>query len=728
MTTLADWCSKRRWFVVTGWGVLLVGLLAAVVLAGARFTDATSMPATEAATATELLGQGAPPTEATESGKIVWHTDGTTVRDPDVQRTFTSMMDEIAATPGVQSVTSPYTGAGTTQIDPASTTAFATVTFDAGSDAIDSARSSAESARSDSVDVEVGGQAFAVQPGGGSHVTEGLGIVLAFVVLLLVFRSLWAAALPIITGLVGVATSLLVVVLASNILDIAATALTMGALIGLGVGIDYALFIVNRYRSALTSGESVRDSISTAVTTSGRAVVFAGLTVVIALLGMIVVQFGILTTMAQAAAVTVVFTVVAAITLLPALLAILGDRVLSTSGRKVYRGQVQPVTHTTGARTVWQRWASVVLNSPGRIALAATAVMVVVAAPVTMMHVGSADASSDPLGSPSNSYYQVMSNGFGEGIDAPIVLAAQTPNAASVAAFADMTAGLSSLDNVASVSPATAGADGTSSATVIPGTSAQATETTDLVDMLRTQIIPGAESGTDLQVYVGGVSASDIDISDALLDKLPVYLVLVALLGFLLLAVAFRSILMPLIGAVSNIFTLLTGLGAITAIFQFGWGTELLGVGAAAPVEFLVPILIVGVMFGLSMDYQVFLVSRMHEEWDRTGDHERSIRIGIGETGRVIATAATIMLCVFASFGFSGERIVAAIGIGLAVAVLLDAFVVRLTVMPALLKLVGPRAWAYPRWADRLTPNLSIEGPSRNDTVDEDYLLETATK
>lgn len=726
MTGLARWCSNRRWFVLAGWGVLLVGLLAGVVLAGAKFTDATSMPATESATATELLSAGAQTGRATESGKIVWHADGTTVRDPAVQQTFTSVIDEISAMPGVISVTSPYADAGAAQIDPAATTAYASVTFDKDADSIETATELAESARSDSVDVEVGGQAFTAQPG-GSHVTEGLGIVLAFVVLLLVFRSVWAAALPIITGIVGVATSLLLVVLASNVMNIAVTALTMGALIGLGVGIDYALFIVNRYRAALTSGKSVRDSVATAVTTSGRAVIFAGLTVVIALLGMVVVQFGILTTMAQAAAVTVVFTVVAAITLLPALLSILGDKVLSKSARRIHRGEMPPVTDTADKQTVSQRWASVVLNSPKRLALAATAVMVVVAAPVMMMQVGSADASSDPVGSPSNSYYRTMSGGFGEGIDAPIVLAAQTPDAASAAAFADMTAGLTSLDNVVSVSPATAGADGTSSATLVPGTSAQATETNDLVDTLRTQIIPDAESGSDLQVFVGGASASNMDISDALLDKLPIYLVIVALLGFILLAVAFRSILMPLIGAISNIFTLLTGLGAITAIFQFGWGTELLGVGAAAPVEFLVPILIVGVMFGLSMDYQVFLVSRMHEEWTHTTDHERSIRVGVGETGRVIATAATIMLCVFASFGFSGERIVAAIGIGLAVAVLLDAFVVRLTLMPALLKLVGPRAWAYPKWADRITPNLSIEGPPEMDTARKERLLEVMT-
>jgi RND superfamily putative drug exporter len=346
--------------------------------------------------------------------------------------------------------------------------------------------------------------------------------------------------------------------------------------------------------------------------------------------------------------------------------------------------------------------------------LLALLVIVTLAAPVASMRVGDADASSDPAGSPARAYYELMADGFGPGFDASLLLVARTPDAASARAFTTLVSRLATVDGVASVAaaPVTAG-QRIAVATVVPATSAQTAETTDLVGILRDDVIPAAESGTGLRVYVGGTTATSIDISAALMDKLPLYLGLVAVLGFLLLAVAFRSLLVPLVGALTNVATIFVGLGAVTAIFQFGWGAELLGVGSGAPVMYLVPVIIVGVMFGLSMDYQVFLVSRMHEEWTHTRDNLRAVRTGVAETGQVIAAAALIMLCVFASFGFSGERIVSAIGIGLGIAALVDAFVVRLTLVPALMRLIGRANWWYPRWAGRITPRLSVEGAAQ---------------
>jgi RND superfamily putative drug exporter len=311
-----------------------------------------------------------------------------------------------------------------------------------------------------------------------------------------------------------------------------------------------------------------------------------------------------------------------------------------------------------------------------------------------------------------------MAPAFGEGFEAPLLLVAQTPDDPSRQAFADLTAGLQHVDNVAGVVASPAAPDqAISVVTVTPGTSAQTEATEDLVHNLRDNVIPAAESDTGLQVLVGGPTASSIDLSDALMSKLPIYVGLIALLGFLLLVLAFRSFLIPLLGAISNIATILVGLGALTATFQFGWGTALLGVGSGAPVSYILPVLIVGIMFGLSMDYQVFLISRMHEEWEHTHDNKRAIRVGVRETSQVIATAAAIMFCVFASFGFSGERIVSSIGIGLALAVVVDAFIVRMTLMPALMTLAGKRNWYFPRWADRITPRVSIEGPGESPAV-----------
>jgi RND superfamily putative drug exporter len=712
---------RRRTVVVTAWIALLIGLAAAVVSAGTGFTDTTNVPDSDSATGYSLIARAGGPQAAAlsaDSGTIAWQTTGVSIDDPSVKQQVSTALADIAALPDVTGVSSPYSDMGGEQVDSTTNTAFATVDFIKDSDT-DAASDIAKDLQTPTIDVQMGGDAFSVQPGGGSHITEVIGIVAAFALLLLVFRSVWAALLPILTGIMGVGTSLLAVMLISHVLDMSATSLTMGALIGLGVGIDYALFIVHRHRTALMNGHSVRDSIAQAVGTSGRAVIFAGLTVVIALLGMFVVNLSILTGMSRAAALTVLFTVATAITLLPALLAMLGTRVLSKKQRAALAAGDPNSAESKG---VAARWAALVQASPVKFAALAAVLIGVVAAPVVALQVGTADSSSDPAGSPGNSYHQMMAEGFGDGFDAPILLVAQAPDDASKQVFTDYTQTVSGLPDVADVvaDQQSAGSE-ILVATVTPASSGQQEATNDLVADLRA----GAPEG--LNVHVTGSVASNIDMADALMSKLPLYLGLIALLGFLLLAMAFRSVLVPLLGAVSNLFTILVGLGAITAVFQFGWGSELLGVGGGAPIEYLVPVLIVGVMFGLSMDYQVFLISRMHEEWTTTGDSRAAVRVGVGETGRVIAAAATIMLCVFASFGFSGERIVAAIGIGMAIAVVLDAFVIRLILMPALMTLIGSKVWWFPSWAERITPRVSIEGPV-NTGASDDRLLESEVR
>ncbi|GAA2519745.1 MMPL family transporter [Winogradskya humida] len=707
MTSLARWCSRWRFAVLGGWIVALVALAVVTLSAGTAFTDSTNLPDSEPAKAYSLLAQGS--SADTEQGTIAWRTTGAGIDDDAVQRRITAMLDEVAALPGVESVVSPYGKAGAAQISAGSDTAYAIVVLDRDADTGPIIEAASDAAGG-TVAVTTGGAAFTEQPG-ASHGTEAVGILAALAILLLVFRSGWAAALPIVTGLVGVAASLLLVMLGSHVVDLAATSLTMGALIGLGVGIDYALFIVNRYRKAVQGGASGPDAIAKSLDTSGRAVAFAGATVIVALLGMRVVNLGILTGMSQAAAVTVAFTVAAAITLLPALLAILGPRVLPRSARlsQPAGGFLTRFSRPVHRAGFAERWAALVQRAPLRLGSLAVVVIVALALPVTALRVGDADASSDPAGTSSHAYYEMMSQGFGDGFDATLLLVSPTPGTA----FTALVKRLPSVPGVASVKAVPA-QNGIAVATVTPATSAQTAETSDLVATLRNDVIPASGA----EVYVGGTTATSIDLSGALMSKLPLYLGLIALLGFLLLAVAFRSLLVPLVGAISNVATIAVGLGVVTAIFQWGWGTELLGVGTGAPVMYLIPVLIVGIMFGLSMDYQVFLVSRMHEEWTHTHDNHRAVRTGVAETAVVIAAAATIMLSVFASFGFSGERIVSMIGIGLAIAVLVDALVVRLTLIPALMTLLGRANWYFPRWADKLTPKVSIEGPAPAETRD----------
>jgi RND superfamily putative drug exporter len=718
MSKLASWCVRWRWVVLSTWIAVILGLGAGVGIAGSGFTDATDIPDSESATAYALLadaGIGADDGGA-EAGRVVWHSGTLAVNDPALQARAADMLDAVAAIPGVQSVSTPYGADTVGQISADGHTAYAAVVVD-GAD-LDQIRSAVDGLADTTTQVAAGGQAFYEPPAAGG-VTEGIGILAALVLLLLVFRSWWAAILPIVTGIAGVAVSLLLVILGSHAIDLSSTSITMAALIGLGVGIDYALFILNRHRKALMAGASVPDAIRTALNTSGRAVLFAGLTVMIALGCMFVVGMSILTGMAMAAALTVLLTMAAAVSLLPALMAMLKLKVLSKKQRRALAGgTTQQLKHLAAAAvkpTLAGGWAAMVQHSPRLAAAGALVVIGLLAVPVLSMRVGDADASSDQAGTTTREYYDLSASAFGDGFDAPLLMVAQTPDASSAAAFGQLVAELPAVPNVAGVvAPRPSPGQAISVATVTPGSSAQTEATQDLVHQLRDTVIPVAESGTALQVHVGGAAASSIDLADALMSKLPIYLGLIAVLGFLLLVLAFRSLLIPLVGAISNIATILVGLGALTAIFQFGWGTSLLGVGSGAPVSYILPVLIVGIMFGLSMDYQVFLISRMHEEWEHTHDNKRAVRVGVRETGQVIAAAAAIMFCVFASFGFSGERIVASIGVGLAIAVLVDAFVVRMTLIPALMTMIGRRNWYFPRWADRIIPRISIEGPTEN--------------
>ena len=552
-----------------------------------------------------------------------------------------------------------------------------------------------------------------------------MGIALAFVVLLFVFRAVWVAALPIITAVVGVGTSAVAVILLSHVITLSDTTLTLGSLIGLGVGIDYALFIVNRHRANLMAGMGVAESIAKSLNTSGRAVVFAGLTVVVALLGMLTLNVGIINGMAIGAAVTVVLTVLAAVTLLPALLGMIGPRVLS-------RGELRQLTCGTGVFGTWTgwwgRWAARVQSHPKALGLVALAVLAALALPTLSLRLGASDDGNLPTTSTNRQAYDMIADGFGPGFNGPLVLSVQAPTPADKAAETKLVTALEQVDGVASTSAAPM-KDGQTVGviSVVPTSSPQSAATSDLIHRLRHDVIPKAEQGTSMKVYVGGVTASNDDFASVLMSKLPVFVLVIAALGFLLLTVAFRSLLIPAVGAVLNILSIGVAFGAIVVVFQYGFGASLLGLGAAGPIESIVPILVVGIMFGLSMDYQVFLVSRMREEWAHTGDSRRAVRVGQAETGKVIAVAATIMVCVFGSFVFGGMRVISEFGLSLAVAVALDALLIRMVVVPALMHLCGRANWWLPRRLDQALPRVSVEGPADQPTPSSDPVREPQT-
>ncbi|KFG03927.1 MULTISPECIES: MMPL family transporter [Streptomyces] len=711
MSSLARWCHRHRLAVVLVWVGLLLVLGAGVGAAGSAFGNSPISQDTDSARATALL-QKASDSAAGKSGRVVWQLNGGKVTEPAAERTMTSALKDIADAPGVAAVTSPYTSAGKGQISEDGRTAYATVAFDEDvPDArIDHVKDLATEAGTDSLHIALNGQAFTVNPKPNA-VADAMGIILAFIVLLFVFRAVWVAALPIITAVVGVGTSAVTVILLSHVITLSDTTLTLGSLIGLGVGIDYALFIVNRHRGNLMSGMSVADSVAKSLNTSGRAVVFAGLTVVVALLGMLTLNVGIINGMAIGAAVTVVLTVLAALTLLPAMLGLIGPRVLSRRERGTAAGRTR--TRSAGRAGVWGRWAERVQARPRALGLVALAVLTALAFPALSLRLGASDDGNLPTASTNRQAYDMIADGFGPGFNGPLVLAVQAPAPTDKAAAARLVTALGEVDGVAGVAAAPM-KDGQSVGviSVVPTTSPQSAATSDLIHHLRDDVIPRAERGTSMTVYVGGVTASNDDFASVLMGKLPLFVLVIAALGFLLLAVAFRSLLVPAVGALLNILSIGVAFGAIVVVFQYGYGAGLLGLGSAGPIESFVPILVVGIMFGLSMDYQVFLVSRMREEWAHTGDSARAVRVGQAETGKVIAVAATIMVCVFGSFVFGGMRVISEFGVSLAVAVAADALLIRMIVVPALMHLCGKANWWLPRRLDRALPNISVEGPA----------------
>ncbi|MFJ6557328.1 MMPL family transporter [Streptomyces luteogriseus] len=713
MAALARWCVQRRLLSVLLWLLAFAGVAAGAAVAGTTYSNDYQVPGTESGRATELLHEGFPQLGG-DSDTVVWHTTSGSVRAADVEQTMSRTLDRIENLPGVASVTGPYDGPGTGRVSEDGRTAYASVTFDEQAEDIAKGEAqavvdTAKSAETDGLQVELGGSAVALTESSGGHVAEIVGVIVAAVVLFLAFGSLAASLLPIATALVGVGTAYAGIVLLGHAMTVADFAPMLGMLIGLGVGIDYALFIVTRHRRGLKRGLSVTEAATNAVATTGRAVVFAGATVCIALLGMLILQLSFLNGVAIAASLTVILTVAASVTLLPALLSFIGMRALSRRERRRLAEHGPEPEVPTGFAA---RWSAFVERHPKLLGAVALVVMAVLALPTFSLHLGTSDQGNGPKTATTRQAYDLLADGFGPGVNGPLTLVTKVDGADDKLALDNLDGTLRATDGVASVTPVTFDSGGhTAYLTVVPESSPQSQRTSDLVDRLRGEVLPRAESGTSLDVQVGGMTAGYDDFADVIVSKLPVFVGVVIGLGCLLLLLAFRSIGIPLKAAAMNVAAVASAFGVVVAIFQWGWGSELLGLGSAGPIEPFLPVIMVSVLFGLSMDYQVFLVSRMYEEWLETGDNRRAVRVGLAETSRVINSAAVIMISVFLAFVLSGDRVIAMFGIALAAAVALDAFVLRTLLVPALMHLLGGANWWLPRWLDKRMPRISIEPP-----------------
>jgi putative drug exporter of the RND superfamily len=711
MTALARWCFRHKFRVLGLWVAALFVIGGLSASAGSGYTDSFSLPGTESTTALNLLTANFD-TEATDTNQVVFAAADVTA--PATRARITKTLDTIAKGPHVDRVDSPFArGAAARQVSKRRDVAFANVHMD-GEQAIadvpksayDKLIATAEDARGDGLKVELGGpgiQQATQQPGGGP--SEFIGFIAAGVVLALAFGSLWATLLPLFTAVLALGCGLSLTGLLAHAIDIATFSPTLATLIGLGVGIDYSLFVVTRHRNAIIAGREPEAACARALNTSGRAVLFAGATVIVALLGLLVLGVSFLNGVAFASAIVVLTVMTAAVTLIPALLGMFGMRVLSRKERRRLEAEGPRDPKLDG---VWPRWAAYVQRHPKPLAAGALIFMLVLAIPVLSLRLGSSDAGQDPPSSTTHKAYVLLAEGFGAGFNGTFQIVAKTPNGkADLPKVQKLADSLSATDGLAAVSPPVPSPNGKIALIEArPSTAPQDAATSRLIDTLRDDVVPRDAGG--LAVYVGGITAIFDDFAGVLTEKLPLFIAVIVLLGCLLLMIAFRSILIPATAAVMNLLAAGASFGVVTAVFQKGWLAGPLGVGTG-PIEAFLPVMMLAILFGLSMDYQVFLVSRMHEEWMRTHDNAHSVRTGQAATGRVITAAATIMILVFGSFLLAGQRVIAEFGIGLASAVLLDAFILRTILVPAAMHLIGERNWWLPRVVDRALPRVAVE-------------------
>jgi len=707
MKSLARLCYRRRWLVLAAWIVLFLGINIASQSFGSAFANSFSLPGTNSTHALSLLQSGFK-SKSGDVDQIVFQATSGSIASH--EKTIQSVVAKVDKLDNVANVVSPFVG-GSLQISKDGKIAYAVVYFSKAAFKLTNAQiraveTVASTARSSSLNVQFGGNAFGQLDAPKGSPGEIFGLIATAIVLVLAFGSFWAMLLPLGVALFALGIATAATTLLSHGLNIAQFAPILGSLIGLGVGIDYALFIVTRSRQGLKRGLSIEDSIVTAVNTSGRAVLFAGCTVCIALLGMLVLRLSFLNGVAIASALTVLITMFASLTLLPALLGFQRQHVLSRKERRALRDHGP---EPTVVATRWQQWADFVARRPRILSLAALIVIIAMALPFFSLHLGSSDQGSNPTSTTTRQAYDLLAKGFGPGFNGPLQVVGAIHNSADQQAMVSLDQALSGKPDVAAVAPLQVSASGKVGVIyVVPKSSPQDTKTNDLIDTIRNTYIPAATSTSHTAIYVGGITAIFADFATIFLAKIPLFIGVIVLLGCLLLMVAFRSIVIPLTAAAMNLFAAGASFGLVVAVFQWGWGSSLIGAGTG-PVESFLPVIMIAILFGLSMDYQVFLVSRMHEEWLNTGSNEEAINRGQANTGRVISAAALIMICVFSSFAFGGERIIAEFGIGLGGAVLMDAFILRTVLVPALMHFFGDANWWMPKWLERVIPHVAVE-------------------
>jgi putative drug exporter of the RND superfamily len=710
MIGLSRWCIAHRRWVVVGWILIAVATTVIATGVGRNYATDFSLPGTESQHVVDLL-KSEFPAQSGDTDTIVWHNSQGSATAPNVRAQIAPLLAKVQRMPHVVAVGSPFAPGGAAQISKDGHTAFAVVDYDKRANLLPDNTGKPVLDGIDQINVPglkvaAGGQVIEMAEGFSIGPATAVGVIAALVILLLTFGSLSAAGMPLVTAGLGLITGIALVGLATHVTSMSNIAPELAVMIGLGVGIDYALFILTRFRENYARNGDISASITGAMDTSGRAILLAGATVVIALLGMFATGVTFLYGLSIASVVAVVLVLAASLTVLPALLSSFGHRVV----RPTRRARRREAKGEAPRESTWRRWSITVQRRPWPLAIISLAVMLAFLVPFFGMRLDTSDAGNDPTSTSTYKAFNLLSDGFGPGFNGPLTIAAQLSTPTERAQLQDVRAAVVHTPGVVAVTnPRISPSGRVAVMQAYPDSAPQAQATTELVHHLRDDVLPQFKGTFGTRPLVGGFTAGSIDFSQELSSKLPLFIGLVVVLSALLLFVIFRSLVIPIQAALMNLLSIGGALGVTVLVFQDGFLADALGV-TKGPVEPWIPVLMFAVVFGLSMDYEVFLISRVREEWIRQRDAGAAVADGIAYTGRVISAAAAIMICVFLSFMLGDERSVKEFGFGLAAAVFLDALVIRCVLLPAVLEILGPITWKLPHWLDAHLPRIRIEG------------------
>jgi RND superfamily putative drug exporter len=707
---IGRFCSRHHWPVIGAWVVLAIALVAIGQASGSKTSENLTLPGTDSTTATELLEDNLPEQAYGSNPLTLEAPKGKKLTEAKYAAAVGETVKRLEALPDVNSAASPLME-GSQTLSKDLRIGYIPVVLAVGPGEIDEAEAekilnASQPARAAGLHTAIGAYVGQQLSKPATETSEAIGLAAAVIILLFAFGTATAMMLPIVSAVLGLACALSIIRLLEHVLQVPGVASTLATMIGLGVGIDYALFIVTRHKLQLAEGMDLRESIARATATAGGAVVFAGFTVVIALCSLAFAGIPLVATLGFTAAIAVVVAVSAATTLLPAMLGALGPHINSL---RVKLGKTHPDDKEPHG---WRRWAERVSEHPWTATIASLAVLIVLAIPLLQLDLGQNDISALPKETTSRQAYDALNTGFGPGVNGPLLIASEFKSPAEAKqVLSALEKSIGAAHDVAAVSEPSFDKQGTVAVfTVISKSEPWADETVELVEDLRETTIPAALKGTAAQAYVGGQTAGYIDLATQISDKLPLMIAIVVALSFIVLMIAFRSLLVPVKAAAMNLLSVAAAYGVVTAVFQLGWGSSLIGLDHAIPIVSFVPLLMFAILFGLSMDYEVFLLTQMREHFKEYGDERRAVVEGLANTGRVITSAAAIMVCVFTSFVLSGNPVVKEFGVGLAVAIAIDSTLVRCLLVPAVMVLLGKRVWWMPRWLDRVLPHISIEG------------------